>query len=605
MIIVSSKVTAKGSHCLTSKHIIYYSSKYYRYKWVPTLKSWGEAIQKQARLRSIYRSTDQKFPSEAETFCTIIMPTTYHIVHTNGAPPMRDASARRDSTTRRESTPGTSHVRRESSVPRRESTLRDSSANRVIDGSGSHNKDGSSSRREGSSNRIDGGDMRRDASRSKQHILEHSPPSNPQLMLHDPVDGPWQRAKDEWKDTHSWFAIDDCGRLLDVPHTFGSKRTIYKWIFFAWMMATIIFLWSTAENAWFLGDVAHWALIVSMIYQTLSLGNGHFQPPQPAMADGVNGYVKFFWIIFEVAAHLQLLSTFMFWVVVYPQQHSSLPVDYGMFALHGLVLIVVWIDGMLLNRIPVRVKHYFFVLAVDTLYVIWTVIQEAAEIGPTTVEDTSRTNTDAVYITLDWSNDTAQSVFLMIAMLTVIAPLLFTFQYCMSLYTFPWTWNGSKSRKVIEFDMCMSANINMSRRHPSSPGGHHGTPPAQAAAPPKKKKNPQQPQEQEHGSKPQNSSQSESIRSIRADQTLPLEIVPNKQKAQKGKKPRGLLSSAKSTDASVLTSDFDDDFVAPPPPRPPQKRKKKKPAAKPAAKPHGSNPKPKRQKSQKSLMDIA
>jgi hypothetical protein len=208
-----------------------------------------------------------------------------------------------------------------------------------------------------------------------------------------------------------------------------------------------------------------------------------------------------------------------------------------------------------------------------------------------------------MYIALDWSNSTVQSVFLMIAMLTVFAPLLFLFQYCMSLYTFPWTWNGSKSRKCLELDMCMSMNI--SRQHlataPSSPGGNHGISPAPDTAPPKNKKKTQK-QLLQHEQR-----LSETSRTTRPDQTLPLEIAPAKRPARKGKKPKGILSSGKSTD-SVLTSDFDDYVAPPPPPKKTSQKTKKKKADKPNAREREDRPKPKRYKSLKSLkslLDIA
>ncbi|CAB9510500.1 expressed unknown protein [Seminavis robusta] len=326
-------------------------------------------------------------------------------------------------------------------------------------------------------------------SQRQLQMLEPSPPSIPRrLLLEDPMDGPWQRAKTEWKDPWSWFAIDDCGRLLDVEASFGSTQTVYKWILFGITMGTTIYLWSTADSAWFLGNLDHWALLFSLLYQALSLGNGHFQPPQPVHVEGLNLYVKLFWILFEVAAHLQIFTTLMFWVIVYPQQHSDIPIGYDIFGLHGVVLVAVWVDGMLLNRIPVRVKHYFAVLTVDAVYMLWTIIHAAAGLGNGTDGSTS----SAIYRPLDWKNQTVQSVFLMIAMLTVFAPLLFAFQYCMSLYTFPWTWNGSRSRKCIEFDMSRSmANNPSSRRRPQPPPPPPPTPTPVDTTPPspqKKKK---------------------------------------------------------------------------------------------------------------------
>mgnify|MGYP000007274053 CR=1 FL=1 len=300
----------------------------------------------------------------------------------------------------------------------------------------------------------------------------------PRLMLEHPMDGPWQRIKEEWKNPNSWFGIDDCGRLIDVPNSFGGTQTIYKWIITLWLIASIIYVWSTesggGEDFSFLGNLDHWALLTSFVYCLMSLGNGHFRPPQPPVAsEGVILYVKVFWILFELAAHWELLTAFLFWTIIFPKElKEGYKIGYGTFLLHGLVTLMVLFDGMILNRIPVRIKHYFILLAFDVIYVIWTMIHAAAGLGgqPASPESGADQQSEAIYLALDWRNETVQTIFICIGILTVFAPILFLFQYLMSLYSFPWEWNGNRSRLCIEFDMSTSATARvLNTRAPHNP----------------------------------------------------------------------------------------------------------------------------------------
>jgi len=310
--------------------------------------------------------------------------------------------------------------------------------------------------------------------------LEESAQEEPerQIMQYKrPSMTPFQRLKDEWIDPWSWFGMEECGALLDVPNSFGSTHSILKWLIWLWMFPSLIYLWTYhPQGAWFLGTLEHWALLFSVVYATMSLVNAHIRPTQPANnEDGVNTYLKIFWIVFEVSAHLEVLTTFLFWTITVHMQEDSFDFLYGTIVLHGAAVLAVWFDGMILNRIPVRIKHFFICVAIDFIYVMWTIIHAtmgwdngledeeatAEQAGEPAPEETS----DAIYMALDWHDETTQTVFVAMLVLFAIAPVLYIFQWIMSLYTFPWTWDGSKSRRYIDLDMSSSNNIR----------GVHGT----------------------------------------------------------------------------------------------------------------------------------
>ena len=83
------------------------------------------------------------------------------------------------------------------------------------------------------------------------------------------------------------------------------------------------------------------------------------------------------WAFFTVASLLQMLVSAPYWITVYfagkPAHTSS---EIGIIINHGVLCVLILMDGFLVNRIPIRLHHWLeLFLPVILSYVIWMVLQ--------------------------------------------------------------------------------------------------------------------------------------------------------------------------------------------------------------------------------------
>ena len=150
-----------------------------------------------------------------------------------------------------------------------------------------------------------------------------------------------------------------------------------------------------------LAYMTNWGLLFAMIYSTLSLVNTIIPvaAARPASSsstdvdgahnndgandiDGANESIPkhdvvsirtmFTWAFFTLSAVFQMVVTITYWLPVYEGATlSTINV-----LRHGVVFVLVWFDGLVVNRIPVRLRHWVeIVLPVFLAYAIWTVLQ--------------------------------------------------------------------------------------------------------------------------------------------------------------------------------------------------------------------------------------
>jgi len=190
-------------------------------------------------------------------------------------------------------------------------------------------------------------------------------------------------------------------------------------------------------NAFWLAYLTNWALLFTMVYSTLSLFNTIIpvSAARPASSssiddDGANDVVsiriRFTWAFFTLSAVLQMVVTIMFWLLVY---ESGTPAPSSILR-HGVVYVLVWFDGLVVNRIPVRLRHWVeIVLPVILAYVVWTVLQSPVvfEVENPYKED------DQIYSVLDWSSSPATSVQLVSYIIFGVSPIAHLTAWALSL----------------------------------------------------------------------------------------------------------------------------------------------------------------------------
>jgi len=155
--------------------------------------------------------------------------------------------------------------------------------------------------------------------------------------------------------------------------------------------------------------------------------------------------IRLTWIMFTIAAHVEIMVTLLYWVLVY--QPGVTTVRYTTISNHGIICVLVWIDGLVLNRIPIRMKHWYrMALPFELAFVLWSILH--AKVFP---------NDEALYNVLDW-NESWETA-LMYSVISVL-PLGFI------LYCLLWVASNYNPFHYCFYSCCYSSSPSSSSPTP-------------------------------------------------------------------------------------------------------------------------------------------
>ena len=142
--------------------------------------------------------------------------------------------------------------------------------------------------------------------------------------------------------------------------------------------------------------------------------------------------VRAAWALYSVTAPLQVAICLLYWTGIHD---SAAPIEYVTVMEHGVLGALVWIDGLVVGRVPVRVKHLVVLGGVCLLYLVWSVVDVVAGIGG---GDWGPADTDdGLYPVLRWGTETGAAAVLSAFCLTILIPCLFTACWLASLWSPP------------------------------------------------------------------------------------------------------------------------------------------------------------------------
>lgn len=93
--------------------------------------------------------------------------------------------------------------------------------------------------------------------------------------------------------------------------------------------------------------------------------------------------------------------------------------------MNGTGIVILLIDGILVNRMPLRMKQFYLYQAFVALYFVWSVAFAFSGLANPYNEDKT------IYSWLDWKTDTASAIMLALFVLIIVNPAVFVF--CRSL----------------------------------------------------------------------------------------------------------------------------------------------------------------------------
>jgi uncharacterized membrane protein len=147
-------------------------------------------------------------------------------------------------------------------------------------------------------------------------------------------------------------------------------------------------------KAFWFAYLTNWALLFSMVYSALSFANTIFpiatnaatttssasssvddsNDVQSSESRVLSARTAMTSSFFTAAGVTQMAVTLLYWILVHPTGlFDSVLLEYRI-VLHGGVCFLVLVDGLVVNRIPVRLCHWLGICFFPS-FIIWTVLQ--------------------------------------------------------------------------------------------------------------------------------------------------------------------------------------------------------------------------------------
>mmetsp|Transcript_20557 Transcript_20557/g.29719 ORF Transcript_20557/g.29719 Transcript_20557/m.29719 type:complete len:282 (+) Transcript_20557:40-885(+) len=173
-------------------------------------------------------------------------------------------------------------------------------------------------------------------------------------------------------------------------------------------------------NIFWLAWLTVWALLLSVMYLVCS-----FLCTVTGTSEEPSLLVYVTWTLGSIACPGQLIVTILYWTI--DHSLSGNKVTYINSMLHGGVLILVWIDALVINRIPVRFRQVSLIMALALIYLLWTGIHSAFSIGNPNHTDRPDQDDDALYEAINWRERPVWTIIICSVILLMTLPIFFLF----------------------------------------------------------------------------------------------------------------------------------------------------------------------------------
>ena len=211
-------------------------------------------------------------------------------------------------------------------------------------------------------------------------------------------------------------------RHLDVIRTFSPRpRPVYitiKLFLAAWILAILTMSIDrvTYPNFW-LAYLTHWGYVITAMYGVMSPICAMYLALRPPITNtlsccgagggGVAGsLIKTTWALLAIVLPAEVMITILFWALEY---ESGDIISYVTVMVHGGTMILLFIDGFVVCRIPLRLKQFDFFETFSFMYLLWTIIRAYPS-------DVVSQDDDAIY---------SSNIILFLVVLLVANPIIF------------------------------------------------------------------------------------------------------------------------------------------------------------------------------------
>ena len=203
---------------------------------------------------------------------------------------------------------------------------------------------------------------------------------NPSCSLSD-------RLKWELRPSYPLYSLEEpCNRTLDGAECFAPSRhfplpIILRFLFLTWSLQVlyydVVYTYPRHNLYIYLGYLTHIGHVFVIFYFTCSFLCSVVPRRFLATNNSPCALIKLTWTCYATIAPLQVAITTLYWgsgIATYPNTYCSIME-------HGVLGVLVWIDGVWIGLVPVRAKQVWFLIVSATLYLLWTIIDAVLDIG--------------------------------------------------------------------------------------------------------------------------------------------------------------------------------------------------------------------------------
>jgi len=230
--------------------------------------------------------------------------------------------------------------------------------------------------------------------------------------------GMWSRFRSEFSISSFALEEDYFGRL-DLLKSFCLSADERNWAVIAFKFITVClsisgFVLAIARQSvpgFYPAYLTFWGVVYGIIY----LSSSFTLAVKATSSPEDSRLIKFTWAFFLVPAVHGMIIAPMYWIFLW----TPGPVEYSNVMMHGGVAALVLIDGLIINKTPVRIKHAVIVLMFALLWLFWSILQNAViQYNPGQDDDD-----DALYDIMKWREETVKSIILASIVVFVAIPL--------------------------------------------------------------------------------------------------------------------------------------------------------------------------------------
>jgi hypothetical protein len=255
-----------------------------------------------------------------------------------------------------------------------------------------------------------------------------------------------RRYSEEIQERNLYTIKDPNGKYLDTLASFNPKPRSWaiavKLVIFIWLtFITVDGFLQTEPKLFYLATFDHWASVTTVIYLWCSF-LCHAKRPHTRKFQSSNnlpnGWHRCTWTLFSIAAPVQLLASLAFWTFEFHGKDLDRALVY-----HFSAWMFLMVEGLAVNSTPVRINHQWYFFGMVYLFLLWSLIHSYTNIG----NPTQRNNhVETLYPFLKWNKAPFLTTFYCLICLLIVNPLVYGFIWLVSLYSFPFSFEGQYRR---------------------------------------------------------------------------------------------------------------------------------------------------------------